>query len=651
MREVLFPVVSEQTLKDLVKEFKSSGPRFREVVHTVMRASYSNHYRQMLPHILDALPFRSNNAAHRPVMEALEILKTYRTSRQIYLPNHEPVPIDGVIAPKWLEIVLEKDDAGVERVNRINYEICVLQALREGLRSKEIWVDGADRFCNPDEDLPADFDANRQQYYEALKLPLEAETFIAELRSRLNEALTMLNKGMPRNESVRLKDRGKNRISLTPLDEQPDPKQIVALKAEIQRRWPGTSLIDVLKEVELRIGFTRNFTSTASREVLDRATLRRRLLLCLYGLGTNAGLRRILNGAPDTSYKELLYTRRRFIQKASLRSAIADVVNAIFSMRDPTVWGEGTTACASDSKKFGAWNQNLMTEWHVRYGGKGVMIYWHVERHSVCIYSQLKRCSSSEVAAMIEGVLRHCTEMEVEKNYVDSHGQSVVAFAFCNLLGFELLPRLKAIASQKLFLADAGDAKDYPNLAPILGNKAIQWDLIAQQYDEMIKFATALRVGTADAESILRRFTRNNLQHPTYKALSELGRAVKTIFLCRYLHEEALRREIHEGLNVVENWNGANGFIFYGKGGEFAGHQIEDQEISMLALHLLQISLVFVNTLMIQRVLGERSWLNRLQAADRRALCPLIYAHINPYGRFDLDMESRLPIEEGATVW
>jgi TnpA family transposase len=58
-----------------------------------------------------------------------------------------------------------------------------------------------------------------------------------------------------------------------------------------------------------------------------------------------------------------------------------------------------------------------MTEWHIRYGGRGVMIYWHVEKNSACIYSQLKTCSSSEVAAMIEGVLRHCTEMKVEKNY------------------------------------------------------------------------------------------------------------------------------------------------------------------------------------------------------------------------------------------
>ncbi|PJG45773.1 hypothetical protein CAF53_24120 [Sphingobium sp. LB126] len=65
-----------------------------------------------------------------------------------------------------------------------------------------------------------------------------------------------------------------------------------------------------------------------------------------------------------------------------------------------------------------------MTEWHVRYGGRGVMIYWHVERQSVCIHSRLKRCSSSEVASMIEGVLAHDTEMEVDRQYVDSHGRA-----------------------------------------------------------------------------------------------------------------------------------------------------------------------------------------------------------------------------------
>ncbi|HFF6542524.1 TPA: Tn3 family transposase, partial [Escherichia coli] len=139
---------------------------------------------------------------------------------------------------------------------------------------------------------------------------------------------------------------------------------------------------------------------------------------------------------------------------------------------------------------------------------------------------------------------------------------------------------------------------------------------------------------------------RNDLLIRTFhKALAELGKAIKTIFLCRYIGSEDLRIEINEGLNVVENWNSANAFIFYGKGGEVATNRLEEQELSVLALHLLQICLVYVNTLMIQQVLHEPVWLSRMKAEDFRALTPLIYAHVNPYGIFELDMETRLPID------
>src|SRR6185312_1031253 len=251
-----------------------------------------------------------------------------------------------------------------------------------------------------------------------------------------------------------------------------------------------------------------------------------------------------------------VYARRRYITVDQLREAIAVVTNGTLHVRNPAIWGDGTTACASDSKHFGAWDPNLTTQWHVRYGGRGIMIYWHVERKSLCIHSQLKSPSSSEVASMIEGVIRHCTELEVDRQYVDSHGQSAVAFAFTRLLGFQLLPRLKAIHSQRLYRPEIGQPDAYPNLQPVL-TRPIDWDLIERQYDEMVKYATALRLGTAEPEDILRRFTRNNVRHPTYKALAELGKARKTTFLCRYLHLLSLRREIHEGLNVVENWNSA----------------------------------------------------------------------------------------------
>lgn len=608
IKDVLYPVVGLETLKNLVKEFKASGPAYHQVVHTVIRSSYGNYYRRMLPQILDALEFRSNNSAHRPVIDALSLLKAYRGSGQQYFSADDVVPIDGGIKGKWREIVVEKDKDDRERINRINYEICVLQALRDRLRSKEIWVVGADRFRNPDEDLPADFETNRAAYYEALKQPQDTEIFIEGLKKTMMNALSMLNQGIPKNPRVKILARGKNRICITPLAAQPDPENLKHLKSEIFERWSSTNLLDILKEVDLRVGFTDLFQSSRQRETLVRDTLQRRLLLSLYALGTNAGLKRIAAAGHGASYQELRYVRHRFIQKSTLRAAIAQVANATFA----EIWGEGTTTCASDSKKFGSWDQNLMTEWHIRYGGRGVMIYWHVEHKSVCIYSQLKRCSSSEVSAMIESVLRHDTDMEVQKSYTDSHGQSEVGFAFCHLLGFDLLPRLKAVASQKLYLPEAESAGNYPNLTEIL-TRPIKWDLIRQQYDEMVKYATALRLGTAEAEAILRRFTRGNLQHPTYQALAELGKVLKTIFLCRYIDSEILRREIHEGLNVVENWNSANGFIFYGKSGEVASNRLEDQELSVLSLHLLQLCLVYVNTLMIQRVLSENSWSNRMK--------------------------------------
>lgn len=203
VRELAFPVVGEQTLRDLVQEPEPTGPTYRITLRTVIRNSYKDHYRRTVPQILKALDFRSNNRCHRPVIQALDLLKRYADTRPHTYPADEDVPIDGVARGLWREAVIEKDAEGRSPVNRITYEICALEALRDKLRRKEVWVIGANRSRNPDDDVPADFEAQRPLRYRALNLPLEADRFIADVQVEMGQALHTLDAGLPTDAKVR----------------------------------------------------------------------------------------------------------------------------------------------------------------------------------------------------------------------------------------------------------------------------------------------------------------------------------------------------------------------------------------------------------------------------------------------------------------
>lgn len=146
----------------------------------------------------------------------------------------------------------------------------------------------------------------------------------------------------------------------------------------------------------------------------------------------------------------------------------------------------------------------------------------------------------------------------------------------------------------------------------------------------------------SEASVFLKRLSAYNATHPAYQALLEIGKAVRTIFLCRYLQEDNLRIQINETLNVVERFNGMMEFIFHGKQGEISTNDKEDQELSILCLHLVQVCISYMNTLMIQEVLNNPLKPYYLTIHDRRAINPMFYGHLNSHGVVSLNMTKRL---------
>ena len=639
IRDVIFPIVKAETLRNLVAEKEASGPQYQGMHRRFMKEKYARHYRRMLPLVLENLTFHSSNR-FQPIIDALEVIRKYMRTSYKYFPVE--VPLDGIVTESWSSTVLE-EIAGKTRVNRKYYEICVLLQMERALKCKEIWVEGSYAWRDPSEDMPQDWsdEEKRASYYQQLNQPMSAQTFTESIRREMTEALSKFNRSLPGNPHVKIYSPGGSEqgiFQISKLEPQPDPPSIALIKEAIQDRYGMLDLLDVFVEADKLVDFTRFFTHSGTKEIRSREVLRPLILLDTFAQGTNMGIKRMANANMKHSYDELLYVRKTYFSPEALRNAIGAVTNEILHLRDPVIWGKGN-ACASDGKRFGVWDQNLMAEWRTRYKGYGVKVYWHVETNAVSIYSQLKNYSASEPAAMIEGLIRHDTEMRVEKNFVDSHGQSEVAFAFCRLLNdFKLMPRLKRIKYEGLYLPDKGMASDFPNLAGVL-TRPIRWKIMEQQYDEMMKATVAMRYGYATAEAILRRYSSVNSTHPTYKALIELGKAEKTLFLCNYLSSLDLRQEIQSGLNVIENWNGTNDFIFYARHGKLMTNDQQDMEISMLSLHLLQNCLILINTLLLEQTIEQRNMLENLSPEDMRALTPLFYGHVNPYGLFELNLE------------
>jgi TnpA family transposase len=237
---------------------------------------------------------------------------------------------------------------------------------------------------------------------------------------------------------------------------------------------------------------------------------------------------------------------------------------------------------------------------------------------------------------LLEGLLEQETSLKPVEIMTDTAGVSDVIFGLFWLLGYQFSPRLADIGETRFWRMDR--QADYGLLNDV-ARYQISQKLIEDNWDDMLRVAGSLMVGTIRASELLRSLLRSKKPSTLARAIGMLGRIPKTVYLLNFVDDEAYRRRILTQLNRGESRHNLARTIFHGRRGELRQRYREGQEDQLSALGLVENVVVLWNTLYMNTALDHlRNQGVDVRSEDVARLSPLSYEHINFLGQYSFDL-------------
>ena len=417
--------------------------------------------------------------------------------------------------------------------------------------------------------------------------------------------------------------------------EQPDPAQSDSL-AELHRwldaRSRSIRLADLLIEVENDLGFSVHFQQPGEKRV-DPAEVCA-LLAAILAHGCNLGLYTMEKVAPDIAYRRLKYVSDWRLVEENQRAALAAIVHGISRLDAAGHWGDGTTS-ASDGQRFAMPQRVLQRTYSTRFNDFALEFYSFVADNYAPFYSRPIECTDRDAPFVLDGVLYHESDLDLEEHYTDTHGYTEINFAAFGMVGMRFCPRIRSLHRQRIYCADPG--RDHGVLEPVLkrGRRAVNFRLIAEQWDRIGQFYAAFPAGHATASAALQRLNRFQASNRFYAANRELGRALKTEFVLQYMSEPQLRAKVRRGLLKVEQLHALAGAVYYGQRGRISARELYDQVNACSCLTLILACIVY----------WQAREISRMAAAPDFPFDPDLLRHVSPiewknvvlYGEIKID--------------
>jgi TnpA family transposase len=591
-------------------------------------------HRNILFRLIKILQF-SSTSSNRSLMLALDFLLENENKRGIYLMSG--VSLD-FASEKWRRTIQKTID-GFPLFERNQFEMCVFSYLAQELKSGDIAVVGSELYADYRTQLLtwAECELLIEKFCSEVELPSNATEFVNQLKRELTNKAIKVDTAYPKNSALLIDKHDK--LLLTKVKRREPSATSQALESAIVERMPERSLLDILSNVQFYTNWMRHFGPlSGSDPKLERPI--ERYLLTLFTYGCNLGPAQAARHMRGVVTEHMLsYVNRRHINAKKLDAALVDLLNNYNKFKLPKFWGDGTRASA-DGTKYELAEQNLMAEYHIRYGGYGGIAYHHVSDLYIALFSHFISCGTWEAVYIIDGLLKNESEIQPDILHADTQGQSTTVFGLSYLLGIKLMPRIRNVKDLVFYRPDK--VKKYKHINAIFGD-AIDWELIETHWKDLMQVVLSVNAGKVMPSTLLRKLGNYSRNNRVYLAYRELGRVVRTIFLLDYISDPKMREEIHANTNKVEAFNGFAKWINFG-GEILQENDPEEQEKLIKFNNLVANALIFQNVIDQTRIIKDLvdDGFN-VKAEDLMTLSPYLTSHIKRFGDYVIDLTETPP--------
>ena len=531
----------------------------------------------------------------------------------------------------WALVTGLKTRTAVSQLDRRLLELCVVIQVANDLKSGDLCIPDSDKFRDYRLQLLSWEEVERElpHYGEQAGIAIEPKPFIAQLRNQLEERGRAADKSFPDNRYLRFE---KGDPILTPVQAAPDPDGLDQSLELIKGRMEPIEILDAFADTEYWLNWTRHFGPISGLESkLKRA--RDRYLLTVFCYGCNLGPVQTARSVRGVNRFQVAFVNQRHITERFLNEAITTIVNAYVQFPLQTLWGDGQSASA-DGMKWNLYPQNLMSEYHIRYGGYGGVGYYLVADNYIALMSRWTTCGAWEGHAILDFLKENESDVKPDTIHADTQGQSNASFGLAYLLGIQLLPRIRDWKGKNFHRPSPETRFEHIDS---LFTAQVDWTLIETMLPELLRVAVSIKAGALLPSDILRRLGSFSRKNKLYFALRELGYVVRTMFLLRYISEAELRQAIQSATNKSERFNEFVQWISFG-GDDVIAENVRDEQRKFIKYNDL-----VANLLAFHNIVSMTKAIDRLKAEGQEisnevlaAVSPYQTSHINRFGQYQL---------------